>query len=142
MVGSGANLCHRAEHGAALNATIEESEVRMSKWIELKQPIFAWIRYGQGGTVYPAIFHGVISQQESKDILRRYELKPGEESLRLDELSRRYPIDRERPVNVDPEAGSYYGAQDRMEGRLSTATFVLGVTALLLFILAALIFPA
>lgn len=114
----------------------------MSKWIELKRPIFAWIRYGQAGTIYPAVFHGVISQQESKDIYRRYDLKPGEDSLRIDELSRRYPIDGRVPTNVEPGGESYHDAQERMESRLSTATFVLGVTALLLFILAALIFPA
>lgn len=114
----------------------------MSKWIELANPMFAWVRYDQGGSIYPVLFHGLVSEQEMKGIHRRYDLKADEASLPIDELVRRYPIDGSVPSNAEPAGASRDETGDPFEGRLSTATFVLGVTALLLFILAALIFPA
>lgn len=113
-----------------------------SKWIELESPVFAWSRHGHGGALYPVVFHGLISRGEALQIVRQHNLKPGEESLSLADLAQRYPIDGEPPRGVKPVVESHDAEHDPIESRLSTATFVLGVTALLLFILAALIFPA
>lgn len=114
----------------------------MSKWIELKLPIFAWIRYGDGGTIFPAVFHGVISQQELKDIFKRYDLSADEASLPLDELARRYPIDGPPPAKAGQPLGDRNLTEGLFEDRLSTVTFILGVSALLLFMVAAFLLPA
>lgn len=109
----------------------------MADWIELQKPIFVWMHCATDGTTYPAIFHNVISRQEAKDICRRYELKPGEAKLRIDDLARLYPLhDRPRvPGILDADEPS-------PPRRMSTLAFTLAVLALLLFMMAALVFSA